>query len=254
MVQSLFGQLAFRDVRQVGDESDGFVVHVLQRRQGQAGPEDFARLLSAAHLHQAPSLLQEGVVEARIFVVVQEQDVAPHGFHRGVAEQALGALVPAGDVARQVHRQHGFVQLVEDLRLLRQQGFDLRKRMGRALRQRMHLQHAGRQRGQAGQLAAVGVVVQAAPRHAVVAETVAVKTDFLQQGRRVAGKNRGRCSGVHAARRQKLAMRAGHHGAGDTAQLSHQRGTAQTHDGIAQGGAVTKVIRHRQQGHARGSG
>ena len=233
----------------------GLVVQVLQRRQGQAGPEDLARLLSAAHLHQPPALLQEGVVETRVFVVVQEQDVAPHGFHRGVAEQALGALVPAGDVAGQVHRQHGFVQLVEDLRLLRQQGFDLRVGMGRALRQRMHLQHAGRQRCQAGQVAAVGVVVQRAAGHAVMAEAVAIETDFLQQGGRIAGKRRGRRERRIACwPRQELAMRAGHHGAGDAAQLGDQRRAAQAHDGVAQGGAVTEEIRHRKQGHARGSG
>ena len=254
VVQALFGQLAFRDVRQVGDEADGLVVHVVQRRQGQAGPEDLARLLAAAHFHQAPALLQESVVETRVLVVVQEQDVAPHGFHRGVAEQALGALVPAGDVARQVHRQHGFVQLVEDLRLLRQQGFHLRKRMGRALRQRMHLQHAGRQRCQAGQVAAVGVVVQAAAGHGIVAVAMAVEADFLQQGRRVARKRRGRRGSIGADCGQELAIRAGHHGAGDAAQLGHQCRATQAHDGVAQGGAITEVIRHRQQGHATGSG
>ncbi|MNN35407.1 hypothetical protein D3C81_1492570 [compost metagenome] len=42
VVQTLFGQLALGNVRQIGDQSDRLVVHVLQRRQGQAGPEDLA--------------------------------------------------------------------------------------------------------------------------------------------------------------------------------------------------------------------
>jgi hypothetical protein len=74
----------------------------------------------APHFHQAPALLQEGVVEADVFVIVEEQDVAPHRFHRGVAEQALGALVPADDEAVHVHGQHRLVDLVEDLRLVLQ--------------------------------------------------------------------------------------------------------------------------------------
>jgi hypothetical protein len=88
-----------------------------------------------------------------LFVGVQEQDVAPDRFQRAVAEQLLGALVPAGDVAHAVHGQHRFVDLVEDLRLVRQLGFDLGVGVGGALGQAVHLQQRAGQQRQAFELA-----------------------------------------------------------------------------------------------------
>ncbi|EEF26993.1 conserved hypothetical protein [Ricinus communis] len=179
-MQAFLGQLAFRDVGQVGNQAGRTVLQVAQRRQRQAGPENLARFLPAPYFHHAAALLREGVLEVLVVVRVQEQDVAADGFHRRVAEQALGALVPAGDVAHAVHRQHGLVDLVEDLRLVRQLRFDLGIGVRRALGQRMHLHQRAGEAGQGFQLAQVVNAVRAACDF-VAAEAHAVGAHFLQQ-------------------------------------------------------------------------
>jgi hypothetical protein len=70
VVQAFLGQLAFGDVRQVGDQADRVVFDVAERRQRQAGPEHLARLLAAPDFHHASALLGKGVREVRAFVAL----------------------------------------------------------------------------------------------------------------------------------------------------------------------------------------
>src|SRR5471030_93119 len=224
VVDAFFGQLAFGDVGQVGDQADRALVRVDQRRQRQAGPKYFTGFFLAPHLHQTPALFEEGVVEGGVLVFVQEQDVAADRFDRAVAEQPLGALAPAGDEAAHVHRQHRFVDLVEDLRLVLQARFDLHVGVGRALRQRVHAQHAGGQRGQAGKVLAVALVIRPAADDEA-AEDLLLVADFLLQSVGFASS--------FVRRRHVAAVRAGQHGARDTSELISQRRSAQTQHRVA---------------------
>jgi hypothetical protein len=143
VVQSLFGLFAPGNVAQVGDQAGRPIVGVAQPRERRAGPEHVAGFLAAPHFHHAPALRGEAVVNAGLLLVdVQEQDVVADRFDRAVAEQPLGALVPAVDVAGQVEREDRFFDLVEHLQLVGQLRLDLHVGMGRALGQRMHLQQA----------------------------------------------------------------------------------------------------------------
>jgi hypothetical protein len=234
VVQALFGLLAFGDVGEVGDQADRAVFQVAQRRERQAGPEDVAGFFAAPHFHQAAALFGEDVALAGVVVSVQEQDVVADGFDCRVAEQRFGAAIPAGDVAEPVHCEDRLVDLVEDLRLVRQLRFHLHVRVRGALGQRLHLQQAGHQRGQ-GRQRALGsraftgsagefkmAVLDAVGFHCVMPRTGLAQAR-ARAGMGNAGDERG------AAGAGQLA--------GDAAKFHRQHLAAQAQDGVARSGA-----------------
>ena len=127
--QLLLGAQPFGDIHQVADDAAGVAIGAKHQGQGQAGPEHLPRLLAPPHHHLPPAALAEkqATEEAILLVLVgiDEEDVAPDGFLGRVAEEVLGAFVPTGDVAAQIHGDHRIMNMVDDLALLFQLLFAL---------------------------------------------------------------------------------------------------------------------------------
>ena len=121
----LFGQ-AVRDFREVRGHADRLIVLVQDVRQREVGAEGLAGLLAPLDLDQRAAVVEEKLVDLSVapprFVRIEEKDVLSDRLLGQVAEQALRTPVPAGDVARHVHRDHRFLILFVALQFLRGDG------------------------------------------------------------------------------------------------------------------------------------
>jgi len=121
-----FRRQLIRNIHQIADQAHRGAAFVPGQGKGDAGPEYFPGLLTPPHLKGAAAVFHEGVVEQVVLrlqgfgflIRVEEEDVPPHRFFPGVAEQAFRPPVPAGDIARQIHGDDRIVDAVQDFLLL----------------------------------------------------------------------------------------------------------------------------------------